>query len=123
MSSKRTTLIATDGRGSLRSSVSSVWGHKALEGVLDIDLDLEVEIDQLMARREGITDRLVQMIEDDRSLQLTVGTRIQHIKVSGLISTAVWPQGRSSPDRQFYYINGRPCDLRQVSLDPRPENS
>lgn len=93
---KRTTLLSTDGRGSLRSSVSSVWGPKALDGVLDVSLDLEVEVDQVMARREGLTDRT------------------QNIRVSGLISSAAWGQGRSSPDRQFYFINGRPCDLRQV---------
>ena len=92
---KRSALLATDGRGSLRSSVTSVWGHKALEGVLDIDLELDVEIDSIMARREGVS-----------------GT--QSIRVSGLISSAAWGQGRSSADRQFYYVNGRPCDLKQV---------
>lgn len=39
----------------------------------------------------------------------------QMVKVTGLISTAAWGQGRSSPDRQFYYINGRPVDLPVVA--------
>lgn len=37
------------------------------------------------------------------------------MKVAGLISTAAWGQGRSSPDRQFYYMNGRPVDLPVVA--------
>ena len=41
--------------------------------------------------------------------------RSQTVKVTGLISTAAWGQGRSSPDRQFYYINGRPVDLPVVA--------
>lgn len=53
---KRNTVLATDGRGSLRSSVSAIWGPKALEGVVDVDIELEVEIDKAMARREGITE-------------------------------------------------------------------
>jgi len=34
--------------------VTAVWGPKALEGVVDLDLELDVEIDKAMARREGI---------------------------------------------------------------------
>jgi DNA mismatch repair protein PMS2 len=54
--SKRNTLLSTDGKGSLRSAVTSIWGTKALEGVLDVNLDLAVEIDPSMARREGLTE-------------------------------------------------------------------
>ncbi|WWD17838.1 hypothetical protein CI109_102282 [Kwoniella shandongensis] len=94
---KRSTQLSTDGKGSLRSSVGAVWGIKALDGTQDVDLDLDVEVDRLMAKREGITEMT------------------QHVKVSGLISSAQWGQGRSSADRQFYYINGRPCNLTSVA--------
>ncbi|WWC66317.1 uncharacterized protein I206_100218 [Kwoniella pini CBS 10737] len=94
---KRNVQLSTDGRGSLRASVSAVWGHKALEGVQDIDLELEVDIDRVMARREGISETT------------------QIIKVVGLISSAQWGQGRSSADRQFYFTNGRPCNLTSVA--------
>jgi DNA mismatch repair protein PMS2 len=53
---KRNTLLSTDGRGSLRSSVTAVWTHKALEGVVDLDIELDVEVDKAMARREGIDE-------------------------------------------------------------------
>ncbi|WWD09461.1 hypothetical protein V865_007585 [Kwoniella europaea PYCC6329] len=96
-SGKRNIQLSTDGRGSLRASVGSVWGHKALEGVQDINLGLHVEIDRVMARREGISETY------------------QTIKVTGLISSAQWGQGRSSADRQFYFINGRPCNLTSVA--------
>ncbi|KAL1410623.1 ATP-binding mismatch repair protein [Vanrija albida] len=93
---KRHTVLATDGKGGLRASVAAVWGPKALEGVVDVDLALEVEVDRAMARREGIEE----------------GT--QTIHVSGLISSGAWGQGRSSADRQYVYINGRPCTLPKV---------
>ena len=41
--------------------------------------------------------------------------RSQAVKVAGLISSATWGQGRSSADRQFYYMNGRPVDLPVVA--------
>lgn len=47
-------MIVTDGRGSLRSSVISVWGPKALEHVLDLHIELEVGVDRSMAKREGL---------------------------------------------------------------------
>lgn len=49
-------MLATDGRGTLPSSVTAVWGVKSLEGVMPVDLDLDVEVDKAMARREGVTE-------------------------------------------------------------------
>lgn len=55
-SRKRNTVLATDGRGALKSSISAVWGPKALEGVVELDLELDVEVDKAMARREGLEE-------------------------------------------------------------------
>lgn len=94
---KRNTVLITDGRGYLRSAVTSVWGPKALEGVMDVQLDIDVEVDRVMAKREGL------------------GESTQSVRVAGLVSTAQWGKGRSSPDRQYFYVNGRPCDLPKVA--------
>jgi hypothetical protein len=53
-------VLSTDGRGALRASVNAVWGPKALDGVVDIDVELDVDVDKAMARREGIDDTSVQ---------------------------------------------------------------
>ncbi|KAK4686266.1 DNA mismatch repair protein PMS2, partial [Tremellales sp. Uapishka_1] len=94
---KRSTLLATDGKGSLRAAIISVWGTKALDNAVDVNLELEVHVDKGMARREGL---------DDGS---------QTVKVVGVISSASWGLGRTSPDRQFFYINGRPCNLPKIA--------
>jgi DNA mismatch repair protein PMS2 len=107
---KRNTVIVTDGRGPLRSSVTAVWGPKALENVLDINLELDVGIDRLMAKREGLDTSYVVL-----QLLTKADSRSQVVKVAGLISSATWGQGRSSADRQFYYMNGRPVDLPVVA--------
>ena len=36
-------------------------------------------------------------------------------KISGYISRVVNGCGRSSPDRQFFFINRRPCDIAKVA--------
>lgn len=37
------------------------------------------------------------------------------VKVIGFISKPTWGNGRSSADRQYLYINGRPCSLPKIS--------
>lgn len=34
--------------------------------------------------------------------------------VEGFISKPEWGIGRSSADRQYFYVNGRPCSLPKV---------
>lgn len=92
---KRNNMLSNDGRGDLRSNVMAIWGSKALEGVTDVNLDLEVMVDK-MARREGGEE----------------GNQI--VKVKGILSSASWGQGRSSADRQYFYVNGRPADLKVI---------
>ena len=39
---------------------------------------------------------------------------VPKFRVSGLISTCNHGQGRSSNDRQFYFVNGRPVDPNKL---------
>ena len=80
---------------------------------MDLGLELDVPVDPAMARREGLETTSVFLL--CLLLLCSCFGRSQAVKVTGLISSAGWGQGRSSADRQFYYINGRPCDLKQVS--------
>lgn len=46
-------MLINDGRGSLRASTVSVWGPKALDGVLDVDLEVEFEVEGRARRDES----------------------------------------------------------------------
>lgn len=37
--------------------------------------------------------------------------------IEGYISKPEWGIGRSSTDRQYFYVNGRPCALPKVKKD------
>ena len=73
---------------------------------------LDIEVDAVMARREGLLTEYVFLLLSNPSY---IDYSSHNVRVCGVISSGAWGQGRSSPDRQFYYINGRPCDLKQVS--------
>ncbi|KAJ9099264.1 hypothetical protein QFC21_004145 [Naganishia friedmannii] len=94
---KRTNHLKSDGKGSLRSAVSAVWGVAALESLIDVDISLEVEIDKAMAKREGLE------------------FKSQTVRVTGLISASAFGKGRTSSDRQYYYINGRPFVATKIA--------
>ena len=37
------------------------------------------------------------------------------VRLAGWLSSCVHGEGRSAADRQFYYINSRPCDPARIS--------
>ncbi|KAK9762097.1 ATP-binding mismatch repair protein [Basidiobolus ranarum] len=48
-------------------------------------------------------------------IEFPVNGTMTNIRVLGHISKPIGGAGRSSPDRQFFYINGRPCDLPKIA--------
>ncbi|GBE87291.1 DNA mismatch repair protein [Sparassis crispa] len=96
---KKSVQLRTEGSASTRSSVSALWGPKALEHLVDLDLHFSVEIEKAVLRRQGIIDK------DGHS---------NEVHVRGLVSRFAVGCGRASTDRQFFFINGRPCNPSKV---------
>ncbi|KAL7412123.1 hypothetical protein BDY24DRAFT_109550 [Mrakia frigida] len=93
---KKTVHIKTDGNPGLKASISSLWSPKELVNLVSVDLEVEVEMDKSSAGRDPE--------------QATSHT----LRVVGMVSAPVPGKGRSSSDRQFLYVNGRPCSLPKV---------
>lgn len=51
---------------------------------------------------------------DGRFLHILEFLRSKEIKIVGYISRPVVGEGRQAPDRQVFFVNGRPCILPQV---------
>ncbi|KAJ2917265.1 hypothetical protein MD484_g3137, partial [Candolleomyces efflorescens] len=92
--------IQTQGAPSMRTSVTALWGAKALENVVDLNVAFEVGVEKSVIRR-------LQMLNHETPESINV-------EVKGLISSFAVNCGRLNLDRQFFYINGRPCDLPKV---------
>ncbi|KAI0640833.1 hypothetical protein C8Q79DRAFT_920459 [Trametes meyenii] len=95
----RTPQLRTDGTPSTRAAVSALWGPRALDHLVDLDLAFSVPIDAAVRRRLGKTH------EDGDA---------NEVKVRGLISKFAVGCGRTGTDRQFFFVNGRPCAPAKV---------
>ncbi|KAF5319675.1 hypothetical protein D9619_008398 [Psilocybe cf. subviscida] len=89
--------IKTIGTPSGRTSVTALWGSKALDNVLDMDLSFQVA-------REKATLKILQNTARE---PITV-------QVKGLVSKFAVGCGRAANDRQFFFVNGRPCNIPKV---------
>ena len=56
LNSRKTVSLRTDGTPSLKASVSALWGPKALNDIVELDLDFEVETEKAVLRRLAAHD-------------------------------------------------------------------
>ncbi|KAJ2962954.1 hypothetical protein NQZ79_g1921 [Umbelopsis isabellina] len=87
----------------IRENIANIFGAKAIAQLMPVDLTLPQNQTQVMEDQEN----------DDS----------KQIKVTGYISKPIWGHGRSSADRQYMYINGRPCILPKEQLNQLLEPS
>ncbi|TFK72296.1 DNA mismatch repair protein MutL [Pluteus cervinus] len=92
--------IRTQGTISNRTTVTDLWGPKALENITDLAVSFTVEPDKASLKRLGAG----QAVDADPII----------VQVKGLVSKFSTGCGRTGTDRQFFYVNGRPCNLTKV---------
>ncbi|KAF8625447.1 hypothetical protein AX17_006848 [Amanita inopinata Kibby_2008] len=99
--------IKTLGVPSFKASMTALWGPKVLENIVDLDLSFLVKREKTGLKRIRGALQLgnVTYNEDDDSIP---------VQVKGLISKFTIGCGRTGTDRQFFYVNGRPCNLTKV---------
>jgi DNA mismatch repair protein PMS2 len=97
---KRMLLFSTKGNLTTRDNIINVFGVKSTAALINLDLSLElVPTHNPLHKRKADDD-------DD-------GTR--EIRVKGHVSRPTHGEGRQTPDRQMFYVNGRPCGLPQFA--------
>lgn len=57
----------------------------------------------------------VQAVANIMPFDISFNLNTKAIKIQGFISKPIFGQGRSTSDRQFFYINSRPCVLPQIT--------
>jgi DNA mismatch repair protein PMS2 len=92
--SKSVSVFSTKGNATTRENIANVYGTKTLSALAPLDLDLQYQSTLTqMARKENHTS----------------------IRVKGHISKPIFGEGRQTPDRQMFFVNGRPCGLPQIA--------
>ncbi|XP_057619639.1 mismatch repair endonuclease PMS2 isoform X2 [Chionomys nivalis] len=94
---KRQLVVCTSGSSSVKENISSVFGQKQLQSLIPF----------------------VQLPPSDSVCEeygLSCSNKPHNLfRISGFISHCTHGSGRSSTDRQFFFINQRPCDPAKVS--------
>ncbi|KAF9918398.1 hypothetical protein BX616_008958 [Lobosporangium transversale] len=102
------TQIATIGNASVRQNIINVFGPKAMADVIEFDLCL---VEGISAASMGAMVKAENENNEDEGELDSKGD----IKLTGFISSPAFGKGRSSTDRQYFYINGRPCTLPKLA--------
>ena len=98
---KRNTIISTRGHGSIASNICEIFGASQNSFLQKIEWH----------NRDPHED----ILTDFNLNQTKLHSQLKMYTLDGYISTCEHSKGRSSPDRQFFYINDRPCDMAKVS--------
>ncbi|KAI0387598.1 DNA mismatch repair protein MutL [Hypomontagnella monticulosa] len=96
---KRIVLFSTKGNQTTRENIVNVFGAKTLAVLIPLDLKLELEPTSAPGQKWSTQG----------------GSDTQEIHVRGHVSRPAHGEGRQTPDRQMFFVNGRPCGLPQFA--------
>lgn len=92
---KNAVVFATKANPTTRENIANVYGAKTLSALVPLELQLD-------SQRSPVQG------ED------AIGPN-NKIIVRGHVSRPVFGEGRQTPDRQMFFVNGRPCGLPQIA--------
>ncbi|XP_012284859.1 mismatch repair endonuclease PMS2 [Orussus abietinus] len=95
ISGKSSNVVATMGAASILENINSVFGRKSLDGIVKVEIN---PLDEATLEEYNLPK--------DTTLNFSWDF---------YVSSCAQGMGRSTPDRQFFYVNGRPCDLTKIS--------
>ncbi|KAF9215690.1 hypothetical protein BGZ59_000570 [Podila verticillata] len=102
------TYVATSGNSNVRQNIINVFGTKSMADIVDFHLELvkgdTIKTKQVAKSNDGEDQENDEDEEESGDIILT-----------GHISSPSFGKGRSSADRQYLFINGRPCTLPKIA--------
>ncbi|KAM7371033.1 hypothetical protein PAMP_010534 [Pampus punctatissimus] len=94
---KRSTVLSTSGSQSMRDNIGAIYGPKQLQSLLPFQ---QVSPTENVMEEYGLKDAELPK---------------QLFSITGFVSRGDHGVGRSATDRQFFFINNRPCDPLKVT--------
>ncbi|KAJ3475445.1 hypothetical protein NLG97_g9457 [Lecanicillium saksenae] len=93
---KRILLFSTKGNQTTKDNIINIFGAKTMTALVALDLKLEI-------------------VPTTSALTSTEADASKEVQVLGHVSRPVHGEGRQTPDRQMFFVNGRPCGLPQFA--------
>lgn len=105
----KTTIMSTNGSVSMMDNIVAIFGARQGTNLLTIRQPLE--------KNEVLTQEVVKSL--DSSLNVSTDMDLERLgldrfEFEGYVSSSSHGSGRSARDRQYFYVNGRPCDPKTV---------
>ncbi|KAK5998173.1 DNA mismatch repair protein PMS2 [Cladobotryum mycophilum] len=97
---KRILLFSTKGNPSTRENIINIFGAKTLTALVSLDLSMEIKPSAPKPGTQALADS-------------SPGSK--EVRIIGHVSRPVHGEGRQTPDRQMFFVNGRPCALPQFA--------
>lgn len=97
---KRILLFSTKGNPTTRENIINIFGAKAMHALVPLELDLE-----LRPTGQGPSPEDLPQSESASNV----------VRITGHVSRPAHGEGRQTPDRQMFFVNGRPCGLPQIA--------
>ncbi|KPM35570.1 hypothetical protein AK830_g11004 [Neonectria ditissima] len=97
---KRIHLFSTRGNPTTRENIINIFGAKTMTVLVPLDLKLEME--------PSAVSRGPQM-------GVQISPTVGDVHIVGHVSRPSHGDGRQTPDRQMFFVNGRPCGLPQFA--------
>lgn len=102
------TVLATTVSGSIRNNIVSVFGSREANQLVEIQQPMRDNETLTQDMLEGI-DMSIQINDDDLD-----ALGLSRFRFDGYISSCAHGCGRPARDRQYFYINSRPCEPKQL---------
>uniref|UniRef100_A0A182QTE5 MutL C-terminal dimerisation domain-containing protein n=1 Tax=Anopheles farauti TaxID=69004 RepID=A0A182QTE5_9DIPT len=105
----KSTVMSTNGSSQVLDNITALFGTKQAAELMRLmpAIGSNGRIEDLESSDFNDSFALTQEEVDNFNLS--------RYKIEGYISSCAHGSGRSSKDRQFYYVNSRPCEPKQIS--------
>jgi DNA mismatch repair protein PMS2 len=107
----KTTLLATTGSSAILDNVISIFGKKQMENLLELQPAIPKEAkytDAILFDNEDANSSLDISVTDIDKLNLA------RFEIEGYISSCAHGSGVATRDRQYFYVNSRPCEPKHI---------
>lgn len=114
---KSTKLMSTHSKNSLKDNIIEIFSLSAFNNLIKFEQfepnsEILVEYKLIKPLKENLEEESEKESQDSTLIQTNYSDLF---KIEGFISSCSHGQGRSAPDRQYFYVNKRPCDHSKIT--------
>lgn len=109
----KTTFLATTGGKNVLDNITAVFGSKQIKEIIEMKPHYESEENPNGMDISEIDESKIDL-NDDNDEQALANVNLSGFKLEGWISSCSHGSGRSAKDRQFIFINSRPCEPKTI---------